>query len=40
MKRTFDGDFIGKIDYDNEFFLQPGYNGVIPRFGFDIGINF
>lgn len=40
MKRTFDGDFVGKIDYDNYNIFQPGYNGVIPRVGFDIGITF
>lgn len=38
MKRTFDGDFKGKIDYDNYNIWQPGYNGVVPRMGFEMGI--
>lgn len=40
MKRTFDGDFVGKINYDNNNIFAPGYNGVIPRFGFEMGFTF
>jgi len=40
LKRTFDGDFNGHILYDNDNLWSPGYSGVIPKIGFDIGITF
>ena len=40
LKRTFDGDFNGHIDYDNGNIWSPGYSGVIPKVGFDVGITF
>jgi len=40
LKRTFDGNFNGHINYDNYNLWDPGYSGVIPKVGFDIGITF
>jgi hypothetical protein len=40
MKRTFDSDFVGKVDYDNGSIFEPGYNGVVPRCGFELGVTF
>lgn len=40
LKRTFDADFKGRITHDNSSIWQPGYSGVLPKIGVDIGIVF